>query len=239
MRKMNKLAVFALAAAVMMAMTACGSKNTAETTAAAGETTEMETTTAPESSAKETTEETTEEETDGEDTEETEESAEKAELTPEVGSLSTDGTFTVGNGSYTITPPAGWSADGESDGEYVTFYSENGDDMLELVSVTGDEAGSLLEDYPETAEEYKNLVSRGDGMEIVSYDVESGDDGSQTFKYSARYTGAGDGIRYMAVSGAYDAASKTYISAVGTIYSEEEGVTDKVEAAVSSLKINK
>ena len=244
MRKTKILVPLALAASVMMAVTACGSKNTKETTAPTEAATEAEATVAPttaESGADISSEENKEEkEAESEDEADVteEEITEAAELSAKAGSIGEDGIFTAANGMYTITPPEGWVADGESDGEYVTFYAENDEDMLELVSITGEDAAFMLEEYPETAEEYKQLVSRGGGMDILSYDVKTAEDGSQTFRYSIRYPDAGDDVHYMAVSGAYNAEAETYVCATGSILSNDEGAADKVEAAVNSFKIN-
>lgn len=105
--------------------------------------------------------------------------------------------FMAANGKFEIKVPAGWTIDEGSDDEYVTFLSANGEDMLEIMTISGSSADSVREIYPDTAEEYKNMVSRGDGMEILSYDVNTKEDGSQTFQYSMKYTNPSDGIHYL------------------------------------------
>ena len=74
-------------------------------------------------------------------------------------------------------------------------------------------------------------------MEFVRYDVKNGSDGSQTFRYALRYKTPQDGVRYYAISGSYNAATKTYISAAGTIGSTDSGVEGQIEAALDSLKL--
>ena len=39
--------------------------------------------------------------------------------------------------------------------------------MLEIMTISGSSADSVREIYPDTAEEYKNMVSRGDGWKSV------------------------------------------------------------------------
>lgn len=119
----------------------------------------------------------------------------------------------------------------------MTFLSASGDDMLEIMTISGSSADSIREIYPDTAEEYKNMVSRGDDMKILSYDVKTKDDGSQTFQYSMKYTNPNDGIHYLAESGSYDAAKQTYSCATGTVMSTDEAVSKQVEEAVKSFKI--
>lgn len=74
-------------------------------------------------------------------------------------------------------------------------------------------------------------------MEFVRYEVKNGANGSQTFRYAIRYTNPKDGIRYYTISGSYDAAAKKYISAAGSIESEDNAVVDQVEAALDTLKL--
>lgn len=232
MRKNSRIITLAVAAAVMMAVTACGSKDKAETTASTEAATEAVTTTA----AVETTSSEAESTEEEDQTDEAEEAAEETTASA-VGEIGSDGVFKAANGKFEIKVPAGWTIDEGSDDEYVTFLSANGDDMLEIMTISGSSADSNREIYPDTAEEYKNMVSRGDGMEILSYDVKTKDDGSQTFQYSMRYTNPSDGIHYLAESGAYDAAKQTYSCATGTVMSADEAVSKQIEEAVKSFKI--
>ena len=224
MRKNSRIITLAVAAAVMMAVTACGSKDKTETTASTEATTEAVTTTGAETTASEA--ESTEEEDQAEE-EEMDEADEAAEET----------TASAANGKFEIKVPVGWTIDEGSDDEYVTFLSASGDDMLEIMTISGSSADSIREIYPDTAEEYKNMVSRGDDMAILSYDVKTKDDGSQTFQYSMKYTNPNDGIHYLAESGSYDAAKQTYSCATGTVMSTDEAVSKQVEEAVKSFKI--
>lgn len=235
MRKNNMLAVIAIAMAVMMTATACGSKDKTQTTkqdvsteAGAGETTK--------GAADETksSEETTVSEEDSESGETATEDAKKA--ASDAGSLSS-GVFTSKSGKYQITPPQGWTIEEDGDESAVAFSSPNGSDLLEVTYVEGDEADGAREVYPDTMEEYKELVSRGEDMEFVRYNVENGSDGSQTFRYAIRYKNPQDGVRYYAISGTYNAAAKKYISAAGTVESPDSAVEGQIEAALDTLKL--
>ncbi len=221
MRKNKMLAVIAIAMAVMMAATGCGSKDNGKssqdnpTEVSAAETN----VTGDESKG---TDETTlgEDETDGEEdgsTETTETTASDA------GNLSS-GVFTSKSGKYQITPPQGWTIEDDGDESSVAFTSPNGTD-------------GAREIYPDTMEEYKEFVSRGEDMEFVRYNVENGSDGSQTFRYAIRYKTAQDGVRYYAISGSYNAATKKYISAAGTVESPDSAVEGQIEAALDTLKL--
>ena len=236
MRKNSRIITLAVAAAVMMAVTACGSKDKTETTASTEATTEAVTTTGTETTASEA--ESTEEEDQAEE-EEMDEADEAAEETTAsaAGEIGSAGVFKAANGKFEIKVPADWTIDEGSDDEYVTFLSASGDDMLEIMTISGSSADSIREIYPDTAEEYKNMVSRGDDMKILSYDVKTKDDGSQTFQYSMKYTNPNDGIHYLAESGSYDAAKQTYSCATGTVMSTDEAVSKQVEEAVKSFKI--
>ncbi len=234
MRKNKMLAVIAIAMAVMMAATGCGSKDNGKssqdnpTEVSAAETN----VTGDESKG---TDETTlgEDETDSEE----DGSAETTETTAsDAGNLSS-GIFTSKSGKYQITPPQGWTIENDGDESSVAFTSPNGSDMLEVVYVEGDDADGAREIYPDTMEEYKEFVSRGEDMEFVRYNVENGSDGSQTFRYAIRYKTAQDGVRYYAISGSYNAATKKYISAAGTIESPDSAVEGQIEAALDTLKL--
>ena len=237
MRKNSRIITLAVAAAVMMAVTACGSKDKTETTASTEATTEAVTTTAAaETSLSEAESTEAEDQTEEEETDEAEEAAEETTASAS-GEIGSDGVFQAANGKFEIKVPAGWTIDDGSDDEYVTFLSANGEDMLEIMTISGSSADSVREIYPDTAEEYKNMVSRGDGMEILSYDVNTKEDGSQTFQYSMKYTNPSDGIHYLAESGTYDAAKQTYSCATGTVMSTDEAVAKQIEEAVKSFKI--
>ncbi len=147
------------------------------------------------------------------------------------------GIFTSKSGKYQITPPQGWTIEDDGDESSVAFTSPNGSDMLEVVYVEGDDADGAREIYPDTMEEYKEFVSRGEDMEFVRYNVENGSDGSQTFRYAIRYKTAQDGVRYYAISGSYNAATKKYISAAGTVESPDSAVEGQIEAALDTLKL--
>lgn len=239
MRKNRMIVTLAIAAAVMMAVTACGSKKTASTETTTEAVTEQTDTTAEKSTEGTTTTEASSEETTEETTESAEETTEESteETTPEAGEVKSDGSFAPSNGRYTVTPPAGWSLDEGSDENYATFLPENGDDMLELMYLTGGDSESMVELLPATAEEYKQYISRDGNLDIVKYDVKVKDDGSQTFSYAVRYNDPSDGVYYLAVSGIYDAAKKEYIAATGTVMSEGEDIIKAVQAAVDSFQI--
>lgn len=239
MRKNKMLAGIVIAIAVMMTATACGKDNTkADTTADTKQETQTETeteeTTAVNAEVTDSTEETSEEE----DTSEAEEETSQTEpITANDAGNIQSGLFTSASGKYEIMSPTGWSLDEDGDESVVTFTSPNGNDYLEVTYVQGDDADGAREVYPDTMDEYKSLISRGEDMEFVRYNVENGSDGSQTFRYAIRYTTPSDGVRYYAVSGSYNAATKTYISAAGTIESEDSSVEGQVEAALESLKL--
>lgn len=237
MRKNKLLAVMAIAMAVMMAATACGSKDNTKSG------TKQESST--EASAAETTGTNTEDTKSAGDaggSEETsegegEETTDPAQQTAsEAGSL-VSGVFTSVSGKYQITPPQGWTIVEDGDESAVAFTSPNGSDMLEVTYVEGEDADSAREVYPDTMEEYKELISRGEDMEFVRYNVENGSDGSQTFRYAIRYKTPQDGVRYYAISGSYNAAAKKYISAAGSIVSPDSAVEGQIEAALDTLKL--
>ncbi|PJJ26588.1 hypothetical protein [Lacrimispora celerecrescens] len=229
MRKNKMLAVIAIAMAVMMAATGCGSKDNGKSTQ--DNPTEV--------SAAETKVAGTDETTLGEDESDSEEDGtdETTETTAsDAGNLSS-GVFTSKSGKYQITPPEGWTIEDDGDESSVAFTSSNGNDLLEVVYVEGDDADGAREVYPATMEEYKEFVSRGEDMEFVRYNVENGSDGSQTFRYAIRYKTNEDGVRYYAISGSYNAATKKYISAAGTVESPDSAVEGQIEAALDTLKL--
>lgn len=234
MRKNKLLAAMVISMAVMMAASACGSKDNTK----AG----TETETSSEAGSQDTTggsEEETGSEVSGEEseTEDAEASATEApKAAPDAGTLDA-GVFTSKSGKYQITPPQGWIIDEDSDESVAVFTSPNGSDSLEVIFVEGDDAEDSRENYPDTMEEYKEQINRGEDMEFVRYNVENGSNGSQTFRYSIRYKTPDDGVRYYAISGSYDAAAKKYISAAGTIESEGSDVESQIEAALDSLKL--
>lgn len=235
MRRKNLLAVIAVAMTVMMAATACGAKDNTKEQESSKEVAATAATT--ESKADETN--GSEVASDSEDTDE----AESEETTAYVqrtaadsGSI-TSGVFTSKSGKYQITPPSGWSVDEDGDESIAAFTSPSGNDILEVTYVEGEDADGAREVYPDSMEEYKKLVSRGDDMEFVRYEVKNGDNGSQTFRYAIRYANPEDGIRYYSISGSYDAATKKYISAAGSVESEDQAVIDQIEASLDSLKL--
>ncbi len=235
MRRKNLLAVIAVAMTVMMAATACGAKDNTKEQESSKEVAATAATT--ESKADETN--GSEAASDSEDTDE----AESEETTAYVqrtaadsGSI-TSGVFTSKSGKYQITPPSGWSVDEDGDESIAAFTSPSGNDILEVTYVEGEDADGAREVYPDSMEEYKKLVSRGDDMEFVRYEVKNGDNGSQTFRYAIRYANPEDGIRYYSISGSYDAATKKYISAAGSVESEDQAVIDQIEASLDSLKL--
>ncbi len=232
MRKNKILAAMVVAMAVMMAASACGSKDN----------TKAGTETSSEAGSQDTTG-GSEEETGSEEgtevngkVEEGTEASESPKGAPEAGTLDA-GVFTSKSGKYQITPPQGWIIDEDSDESVASFASPNGSDSIEIVYVEGDDAGEAREVYPDTMEEYKEQINRGEDMEFVSYKVENGSNGSQTFRYAIRYKTPDDGLRYYAISGSYDAAAKKYISAAGTIESEGSDIEGQVEAALDTLKL--
>ncbi|WP_313583860.1 hypothetical protein [Lacrimispora sp.] len=229
MRKNKMLVVIAIAMAVMMAATGCGSKDNGKSPQ--DNPTEV--------SAAETKAAGTDETTLGEDesdSEEDETTGTTETTASDAGDL-TSGVFTSKSGKYQITPPEGWTIEDDGDESSVAFTSPNGNDLLEVVYVEGDDADGAREVYPATMEEYKEFVSRGEDMEFVRYNVENGSDGSQTFRYAIRYKTNQDGVRYYAISGSYNAATKKYISAAGTIESPDTAVEGQIEAALDTLKL--
>ncbi|SET93004.1 hypothetical protein [Lacrimispora sphenoides] len=229
MRKNKMLAVIAIAMAVMMAATGCGSKDNGKSSQ--DNPTEV--------SAAETKVAGTDETTLGEDESDSEEDGtdETTETTASDAGDLTSGVFTSKSGKYQITPPQGWTIEDDGDESSVAFTSPNGNDLLEVVYVEGEDADGAREVYPATMEEYKEFVSRGEDMEFVRYNVENGSDGSQTFRYAIRYKTNQDGVRYYAISGSYNAATKKYISAAGTIESPDTAVEGQIEAALDTLKL--
>ncbi len=226
MRKSKMLAVIVIAMAVMMSAAACGSKdNTKSSKDVSTEAGNAETTGTKAALGREEVSKSDEAET---------EAAQKA--ASDAGSISS-GVFTSKSGKYQITPPQGWTIEEDGDEGAVAFSSPNGSDMLEVTYVEGEDADGAREVYPDTMEEYKELVSRGEDMEFVRYSVENGKDGSQTFRYAIRYKAAEDGVRYYAVAGSYDAAAKKYISAAGTVESADTGAEGQIEAALDTLKL--
>ena len=234
MRKNKIFAGILIAMAVMMTATACGKNNTKadtkqETQAEAG----SEETTAVNAEVTGSDQETTE----GEETSEEEETKETQPITANDAGDIKEGLFTSKSGKYEIMPPKGWSLDEDGDESVVAISSPNGEDYLEVTYVQGDDADGAREVYPATMDEYKKLISRGEDMEFVRYDVKNSSDGSQTFRYALRYKTPQDGVRYYTISGSYNAAAKTYISAAGTIGSTDSGVEEQIEAALDSLKL--
>ena len=238
MRKNKIFAGIVIAMAVMMSATACGKNNTKadtkqdtkqETQAEAG----SEETTAVNADVTGSGQETQV----GEETSEEEETKETQPITANDAGDIKEGLFTSKSGKYEIMPPKGWSLDEDGDESVVAITSPNGEDYLEVTYVQGDDADGAREVYPATMDEYKKLISRGEDMEFVRYDVKNSSDGSQTFRYALRYKTPQDGVRYYAISGSYNAATKTYISAAGTIASTDSGVEEQIEAALDSLKL--
>lgn len=239
MRKNKIFAGIVIAMAVMMAATACGKNNTKadtkqETQTETGTTEAAQETTAVNAEVTNSSDQETSEEEDTSEEEATE--ATQPITANDAGNIK-EGSFIPKSGKYEITPPKGWSLDEDADENLVTINSPNGDDYLEITYVQGDDADGAREDYPATMDEYKKLVSRGEDMEFVRYDVKDSSDGSQTFRYAIRYKTPEDGVRYYAISGSYNAATKTYISAAGTVGSTENGVEAQIEAALDSLKL--
>ncbi len=235
MRRKNLLAVIALAMTVMVAATACGSKNNtkqqestkeAAASVASSETKEEGSKASDAASGSEDTKEAESEET----------TAYVQKTSADAGSI-TSGVFTSVSGKYEITPPSGWSVDEDGDESVASFTSPSGSDIVEVTYVEGDDADGAREVYPATMEEYKKLVDRGEDMEFVRYNVENGKNGSQKFDYAIRYKSPQDGVRYFAISGSYDAATKKYLSASGTVESEDKAVIDQVEASLKTLKL--
>lgn len=215
MRKNKIFAGIVIAMAVMMSATACGKNNTKadtkqETQAVAG----SEETTAVNADVTGNDQETQE----GEETSEEEETKETQPITANDAGEIKEGLFTSKSGKYEIMPPKGWSLDEDGDESVVAITSPNGEDYLEVTYVQGEDADGAREVYPATMDEYKKLISRGEDMEFVRYDVKNSSDGSQTFRYALRYKTPQDGVRYYAISGSYNAATKTYISAAGTMH---------------------
>lgn len=243
MRKNKLLAVITVAMAVMMASAGCGSKDngnsgttqesSAEANAAGATDAKAETATVESGSEGSGTTGTATDESDGQE----DETTETVQNTSSDAGNITSGVFTSVSGKYQITPPKGWSVDEDGDENEVAFTSPDGNDMLEVTYVEGDDADGAREVYPATQDEYKKLISRGEDMEFVRYDVKDGKGGSQTFRYAIRYKNPVDGVRYYAISGSYDAAAKKYISAAGTVMSQGSEAESQMEAALDSLKL--
>lgn len=236
MRKNKLLTGIVIAMSVMAATTACGSKDnkTTETTKDTETKVSIAETTVGEAETTESVEST--EEADNESDEADESTESEPKTSSDAGKI-TSGVFTSVSGKYEITPPAGWTLDDDGDESVVAFTSPDGNDFLEVTYEEGEDADGTREEYPATMEEYKERISRGEDMEFVRYNVENGSDGSQTFRYAIRYKTPEDGIRYYAISGAYNATAKTYISAAGTIESSDTGVEGQIEAALDTLKL--
>lgn len=234
MRKSNKgLLVAAMAAAFMMIATACGSSNK-ETTAAESSTAEtVETTTADETEeGVEANADASNEETDEEST--VEETTAETPAETKAGVIETDNSFNAANGKYTISVPSGWVVDSDSDEELATFTSANGNDMIEVIYVTGDAVDSERQILPATADEFKQYIARGDeSLDIVKYDVKN--DGA-TFRYAVKYNSADESIKYTEVAGYYDAGKKEYLSATATVESDGQDAIDAVSKALDSFK---
>lgn len=222
-----------IAAAVMAGVTACGGSadTTEETTVQAATETQESQTQQTEAAASESV---NGQEENGEKQEE--ETVSKVTLT-DGGSLDESGKFVASSGKYEITPPADWRLDEGSDEEFTTFFSSDELDMLEINYETGEAADDMNEQYPDTAQEYQSQISRGEAMEIVKYEIQNEEDGSQTFRYAIRYPDAEDGLKYLAVSGVYRAAAHEYIGATVTIESDDSQGEAKAEAALDSLVI--
>jgi hypothetical protein len=235
MRRKNLLAVIALAMTVMVAATACGSKNNTKqqesTKEAAATVTSSET---KEEGSKESDAASGSEDTKEAESEET--TAYVQKTSADAGSI-TSGVFTSASGKYEITPPTGWSVDEDGDESVASFTSPSGSDIVEVTYAEGEDADGAREVYPATMEEYKKQVDRGDGMEFVRYNVENGKNGSQKFDYAIRYKSPQDGVRYFAITGSYDAANKKYLSASASVESEDKAVIDQVEASLKTLKL--
>ncbi|WP_124065601.1 hypothetical protein [Clostridium sp. E02] len=232
MRKNKLLTGIVIAMAVMAATTACGSKDNKKTDTTKDTDTKVsmaETTVAD-------TETSESDEADNESDEANESSQSEQKTSSDAGKIAS-GVFTSVSGKYEITPPAGWTLDNDGDESVVAFTSPDGNDVLEVTYAAGEEADGAREEYPDTKEEYKKLINRGEDMEFVRYNVKNGADGSQTFRYAIRYKTPDDGVRYFAISGSYDATAKTYLSATGTIESSDTGVEDQIEAALDTLKL--
>lgn len=230
MRRKNLLAVVALAMTVMVAATACGSKNNTKQP----ESTKEASATVASSESKASDAAYESEDTKEAESEET--TAYVQKTSADAGSI-TSGVFTSASGKYEITPPSGWSVDEDGDESIASFTSPNGSDIVEVTYAEGEDADGAREVYPATMEEYKKLVDRGEGMEFVRYNVENGKNGSQKFDYAIRYKSPQDGVRYFAISGSYDAATKKYLSASATLQSEDKAVIDQAEASLKTLKL--
>lgn len=229
MRKNSKIAAMTMAVVVMMAITACGSKdNTSQTQETQAESTEASETEETQEEEGEENLEESEEETEGETAEPS---------APQAGSIEA-GLFRSASGKYQITLPEGWTIDEGSDEEVAVFFSPDQSDMLEITYVEGEDADGAREIYPESVDEYKEMVSRGQDMEFVRYEVKNGSDGSQTFRYAIRYSNPEDGVYYCTVSGSYDAAAKKYICAVGTAEAQGSEGEMLLETALGTLKLN-
>lgn len=235
MRRKNLLAVIALAMTVMVAATACGSKNNTKQP----ESTKEASATVASSESKEEGSQASDAASGTEDTKEAESEETTAyvqKTSADAGSI-TSGVFTSASGKYEITPPTGWSVDEDGDESVASFTSPSGSDIIEVTYAEGEDADGAREVYPATMEEYKKLVDRGEGMEFVRYNVENGKNGSQKFDYAIRYKSPQDGVRYFAISGSYDAATKKYLSASATLESEDKAVIDQAEASLKTLKL--
>lgn len=237
MRRNKKVILLAGVSAFVLAATACGAKDKTGDQPSESPTQAVSSTT--DSSKADTTVPTTDTMASSADPskEESGEAATTAETTnPPVGDLNSQGVYQSESGKYEITPPKGWNMDDSSDKSYITYVAPNGDDTVEVADVSGSDIDSEREAFPNTAEEYQKMVSRGDGMQILTYDVKTKDDGSQTFHYSAKYDKPDDGVHFRAVSGVYDASKKTYVCATGNVMSTDENEIKLVEDSVQSLK---
>lgn len=230
MKKHKLVTIGILSAVVMMAATACSSKTT-------------ETTAAPTTTAEETTAATTEETTtalDGsseEDESTVEESEESTPAPTDAGVADASGKFKAANGKYEITIPEGWTIDGSSDESFATFISADGSSYIEVEYQTGDIEG-LVEELPDSMEEYKSWVIRDEDADFVNYNVENTANG-QNYQYAIKYNSADADPKYMSINCSYDTKAKQYLSATAVVEADSADAIKAVDEAMKSFKMIK
>lgn len=229
MRKINKGITFAaIMAAVMMMATACGGKTSSnETTADA---------------AAETTASTTDASAADEDEDEDETEVETVGVTmaENAGAIEDNGKFADASGKYEITLPDGWLIDKDSDDMVAVFTSPDGNDIIEITYVKGDDVSGEREVLPDDADEFEEYISRGeDTVEIVTYDIDKKDNGDESFHYAVKFTEEDSEDKYNEAIGEYNAANEEYVYANATITSSGEDIIKTVSEAMSSFKILK
>ncbi|MEG2782907.1 MAG: hypothetical protein RR920_01405 [Lachnospiraceae bacterium] len=161
------------------------------------------------------------------------ESTEKSE----VGTLSEDGTFKAADGSYSICLPEGWTLDKESTSDLVSFTSDK-KDIIEIVSLSGEDVKGSLEVFPATAEEYNaTKLKDAPAKEITKYNIlKDSETGVETFQIYCKYEkGEKNPYTFTALSGIQDQEVGKYYAANAMIQSE--GKEEEVATVIDSFAV--